>query len=88
MILEATHSKIDILSVSRVNITYNLISDGRYYGIECYKEGASCDNLRDYSSVSRITKERKETEKILQLLIEKNVFPVHLKDVIEDFFEV
>ena len=88
MILEATHSKIDILSVNRVNITYNLISDGRHFGIECYKEGASCDNTRDYSSVMQVTKDRKEAENILQMLIEKNVFPVHLKDVLEDIFEV
>lgn len=88
MILEATHSKIDILSVSRVNITYNLTSDGNFFGIECYKEGASCDCSRDYSSVSQITKDRKEAEDILRMLIEKNVFPVHLKDVIEDILEM
>lgn len=88
MILEATHSKIDILSVSRVNITYNLTSDGNFFGIECYKEGASCDHSRDYSSVSQITKDRKEAEDILRMLIEKNVFPVHLKDVIEDILEM
>ena len=86
MILEATHSKIDILSVSRVNITYNLTSDGKYFGIECYKEGASCDNIRDYSSVSQITKDKSEAENILRMLIENNVFPVHLKDVVEDIF--
>lgn len=88
MILEATNSKIDILSVSRVNVTYNLTSDGKYYGIECYKEGASCDNPREYSSVTRLTTDREKAKQILQMIIEKNVFPIHLKDVIEDIFEV
>lgn len=88
MILETTILKIDVLLVNKVNITYNLISDGRYFGIECYKEGASCENPREYSSVLQITKNREKAEKILQTIIEKDVFPVHLKDVLQDYFEV
>ena len=84
MILEATNSKIDILSVIRVNITYNLTTDGRYYGIECYREGADASNPRDYASVARLTQSRDEAEVFLRKIIEKNVFPVHLKDIIED----
>ncbi len=88
MILEATHSKIDILSINRVNVTYNLTCDGSYYGIECYLEGARCDNPREYASVPRLTCDRSEAERYLKELIEKNVFPVHLKDVLEDEFGV
>lgn len=88
MIIEATHSKIDILSISRVNVTYNLTCDGTYYGIECYLEGARCDNPREYASVFRLTRDRSEAERCFKKLAEKNVFPVHLKDVLEDEFDV
>lgn len=87
MILEATHSKIDVLTVSRINITYTLTTDGEFFGIECYREGASSSNPRDYASVARLTTDRQEAEVCLKELIEKNVFPMHLKDVLEDRFE-
>lgn len=88
MILDATHSKIDILSIDRVNITYSLTYDGSYYGIECYRDGADCSNPREYASVGHLTRDRKTAEKCLEELIEKNVFPMHLKDIIEDRFDI
>lgn len=88
MIIEATHSKIDILDINRVNITYNLISDGIYYGIECYREGADSSSPREYGCVSRLTKDRAAAEDCLREMVEKNVFPMHLKDVIEDKFDL
>lgn len=88
MILETTRSKIDVLTVNRINITYTLTTDGEFFGIECYREGADTSNPRDYASVKRLTTDREEAEACLKELIEKNVFPMHLKDVLEDRLEV
>ncbi len=88
MILETTRSKIDVLTVNRINITYTLTTDGEFFGIECYREGADTSNPRDYASVKRLTADREEAEACLKELIEKNVFPMHLKDVLEDRLEV
>lgn len=88
MILEATQSKIDVLTINRINITYTLTTDGQFFGIECYRDGANASNPRDYASVARLTTDRQEAEACLKELISKNVFPMHLKDVLEDRFGV
>ena len=88
MILEATQSKIDILTINRINITYTLTTDGEFFGIECYRDGADSSNPRNYASIRRLTTNRQEAEECLRELIENNVFPVHLKDIIDDRFEI
>lgn len=87
MILETTHSKIDILTVNRVNVTYTLTTDGEFFGIECYRDSTDTSNPRNYASVKRLTTDKEEAQRCLKELIEKNVFPMHLKDVLEDRFE-
>lgn len=52
------------------------------YGIRCNLYES--DKLVDSEEVNGITTEEYRIDKFLQILVKNQVFPVHLKDVIED----
>jgi hypothetical protein len=71
-----------------VEVVYRLIFKNALYSLECYKEGSfDTKNLNDYSFIEEITDDEGEAEAFLQSLAKGKVFPIHIKDIAEDYFE-
>jgi hypothetical protein len=79
-------------SITRINkqenveVVYNLIFKNALYNVECYKEGGSKNNPNQYCFLEDITEDEGEAEAFLYLMAKGKVFPVHINDMVEDYF--
>ncbi|HKL79592.1 MAG TPA: DUF6514 family protein [Mobilitalea sp.] len=69
-----------------VQVVYRLVFKNALYSLECYKEGSSKNDLTNYCFAEDITEDEGEAEMFLQQIANGKVFPVHIKDLIEDYF--
>lgn len=69
-----------------VEIVYNLIFQNALYSLECIRTGGNPDKPNQYCFVENITEDETEAETCLYILSKGKVSPVHIKDVIEDYF--
>ncbi len=67
-------------------VTYNLIFKNAYYSLEGRIQGCNPDGAGQYSFVENITDDEGEAENFLKRLVKGKVYPVHIKDLAEDFF--
>lgn len=70
---------------NEIEIVYNLIFKNTLYSLECMRVGGN-DELNDYCFVENITEDEGEAEVFLKKLTKGKVFPVHIKDLVEDYF--
>lgn len=68
-------------------IIYNLIFQNALYSLECKRVGGIENQPADYCFAENITEDETEAENCLLTLARGKVFPVHIKDVIEDYFK-
>jgi len=68
-----------------VEIIYNLIFQNALYSLECKRVGSSYIEANNYCFIENISEDETEAENCLQILAKGKVFPVHIKDVIEDY---
>jgi len=66
-------------------IVYSVFFKNAYYDIECYKENWT--NKKDYCYVENLTDDEGEAETFLQLVSKGKAYPVHIKDLAEDYFK-
>jgi hypothetical protein len=66
-----------------IQIVYHLFFKDALYSLECYRE--DLNEPKKYYSIENFTDEG-EAELFLQLLAKRKVFPVHIKDIAEDYF--
>ena len=78
----------DMLSCdNRCNtIVYNLLASGEQFEIECYTAGANDTDSKDYCKVTEIMQPQEKLERLLHLLANRHVTPVHIPDIISDYF--
>jgi len=67
-------------------IIYNLIFQNALYSLECIRVGGEKEP-KYYCFIENITEDETEAENCLYTLANGKVFPVHIKDVIEDYFK-
>jgi hypothetical protein len=67
-------------------VVYNLIFKNALYSFECYREG--CDMHNNYCYIEILTEDEGEAETFLKLMAKGRVFPVHIKDIAEDYFGI
>jgi len=75
------------VKTENVQVVYNLIFKNTLYSLECYKEKSKEKNINNYCFIEDITDDEGEAEDFLYRMVKGKVFPVHIKDMIEDFFE-
>jgi hypothetical protein len=80
--------KSDTRTVQQENIrvVYNLIFRNALYSIECYKENSDLKNSMNYCLLEDITDDEGEAESFLQRMARGKVLPVHIHDMVVDFF--
>ncbi len=64
-------------------IIYELVYDNGHYGIECYTPNHMDRNYCYYHSISD---DLQSVQRLFRLLYQKGVRPLHLADVIEDYY--
>lgn len=69
-----------------VEIVYNLIFRNALYSLECIRVDGNKNEPNNYCFVENITEDETEAETCLHTLAKGKVSPVHIKDVIEDYF--
>jgi hypothetical protein len=82
--LHKSYSKV--IRDEDIRVVYKLIFKNAYYGLECYKEGIRGEN--NYCYIENLTDDEGEAEAFLKLMAKGKVFPVHIKDMAEDYFGV
>lgn len=86
MILQSLKSCKRIIRTKNVKIVYKLIFQNTLYSLECYKEGSNKEDLNNYCLVENVTDDEGEAEAFLRYMAKGNVFPVHIKDTVDDYF--
>ena len=69
-----------------LQVVYNLIFQNAYYSLECYIKGSNPKEAGRYCLVENFTDDEGEAETFLRRLSKGKVYPVHIKDLAEDFF--
>lgn len=84
--LQTIRSKTVYERKKDVELIYNLIFQNALYSIECIRVGGSVNEDNDYCFIENITDDETDAEYGLHTLAKGKVFPVHIKDVIDDLF--
>lgn len=68
-----------------IQVVYSVFFKNAYYSMECYREGI--DDNKNYCYIENLTDDEGEAETFLQLMTNGKVYPVHIKEIAEDYFE-
>lgn len=74
------------LNKKDITVVYNLKFRNAFYELECYKDGYNKEAPNNYCYIEELTDDEGEAEAFLQLIKRGKVFPVHIKEISEDFF--
>jgi hypothetical protein len=69
-----------------IEVVYNLIFRNALYSMECYKVGYEKKNINNYCLVEDFTEDEGEAEVFIHRMAKGKVLPVHINDMVEDFF--
>ena len=86
MIELTVKSSTTTLNNKNITVVYNLKFNNAFYDIECYREGYNSETINEYSYINELTDDEGEAEVYLRILEKGKVFPVHIKDIAEDYF--
>lgn len=75
------------VQAGNLQVIYNLIFSNALYSLECYKDGCSLQDPNNYYFVEDITEDEGEADDFLDLLVKGKVAPVHINDIVEDYFQ-
>ena len=72
---------------NEIEIIYNLIFQNALYSLECIRVDGNENKPNNYCFIENVTEDETEAENCLRILAKGRVFPVHIKDIIEDYFK-
>lgn len=84
--MQSLRTRTTFVRENEFEIVYNLIFKNAFYNLECIKVGGN-DEANNYCFAENITDDEGEAEVFLRKLIKGKVFPVHIKDLVEDYFD-
>ena len=84
-IMQSLRTKTTSVRENEIEIIYNLMFRNALYSLECIRVGGN-DDANNYCFVENITDDEGEAELFLQRMTKGKVFPVHIKDLVEDYF--
>lgn len=70
--------------MEELQLVYRLIFKNALYSIECFVEGSK--DKKNYCYIEDITDDEGEAEDFLKKIVKGKVFPIHIKDMVEDCF--
>lgn len=72
------------MKTENIQIIYNLVFKNALYSLECYKEDCDNSDPKNYCYIEDFTDDEGEAEAFLLQMAKGKVFPVHIKDLVED----
>jgi hypothetical protein len=87
VIAKSFKSSTRVIKTEDVNVIYNLVFKNALYSFECYKEGSNGSDIENYCLLEDVTDDEGEAEAFLHLMAKGKVFPVHIQDMVVDYFE-
>lgn len=87
MIKQSLKSNTKKINSKNIQVVYNLIFENALYSLECFKEGCDNNHQTSYCYVENITDDEGEAEAFFHMIVKGKVFPVHINDVAEDYFQ-
>lgn len=86
MIKHILKTKVQLDATEHVEVFYSLIFENALYSLECYKNRMDNESPNNYCIAENITDDEKEAEEFLSLMANGKVMPVHMNDMVEDYF--
>jgi hypothetical protein len=83
--MQSLRTKTTSVREKDIEIIYNLIFRNALYSFECIRVGGN-EEAKDYCFVEDFTDDEGEAELFLKRMTRGRVFPVHIKEIAEDFF--
>lgn len=87
MIIQSLKSNTKKINVENIKVVYNLIFENALYSLECYKVGCDNRDQNSYCYVENITDDEGEAEAFFHRSVKGKVFPIHMNDIVEDYFQ-
>lgn len=84
--MQSLRTKTTSAREKEIVIIYKLIFRNALYSLECLREGGNNEEPNNYCFAENITEDEGEAEVFLQKIIKGKAFPVHIKDLVEDYF--
>ena len=85
-IMQSLRTKTTSVRENEIEIMYKLVFKNALYSLECIRVGGN-DEPNNYCFAENITEDEGEAEVFLLKLIKGKAFPVHIKDLVEDYFD-
>ena len=67
-------------------VKYNLFFQNALYSLECYKDGCLDKSPINYCFAENISEDEGEAEMFFYSMVKGKVLPIHIKDMVKDFF--
>lgn len=84
--MQSLRSRTSSVKEVGIEIVYRLGFNNALYSLECFRDGGNANEKNDYCLVENFTDDEGEAELFLKRLVKGKVFPVHIKELVEDFF--
>lgn len=84
MIEKSLKSRIKRTKAEDIQVVYHLIFKNALYSLECFVD--SSENDKDYCYIEDMTDDEGEAEAFLKLIAKGKVLPIHIKDMVGDYF--
>lgn len=87
MIERSLKSFTKVEATEDIELCYNLIFANALYSIECYTGRGNNRCTHNYCLAENITDDEREAEAFLSLMAQGKVLPVHINDMVADYFQ-
>lgn len=87
MIERSLKTSTKVETTENIEVIYNLIFKNALYSLECFKGRGNQKNPNSYCLAENITDDEKQAEAFLSLMAQNKVLPVHINDMVDDYFQ-
>ncbi len=85
--MEPSIKSITVILQDDVQASYNLFFKNALYSLECYISDGKQKGNTNYYLAENITDDEGEAEMFLRKIANGKVLPIHIKDLVEDYFK-
>lgn len=86
LVIEPSRKSLTVVLKDDFQVIYNLIFKNALYSLECFVSGSTQKDVNHYYLAENITDDEGEAEMFLRKMAKGKVLPVHIKDMVEDYF--
>lgn len=84
--IEPSRKSLTVVLKDDVQVIYNLFFKNALYSLECYIAGSNQKDVNHYYLAENVTDDEGEAEMFFQKMAKGKVLPVHIKDMVDDYF--